>query len=123
MNITEEKFLELIKALPANENCPIRKSLELFNGKWRTWVLFELCKKPSYRFGELRKAIPKITNTMLTSTLRDLEEMGIIERKQFNEVPPHVEYSLTESGHALSPVFYEIAKWADKYLPKEDSSK
>ena len=123
MNITEEKFIELIKSLPANENCPIRKSLELFNGKWRTWILFELCKKPSYRFGELRKAIPKITNTMLTSTLRDLEEMGIIERKQFNEVPPHVEYSLTESGHALAPVFYEIAKWAGKYLPKEDTAK
>lgn len=120
MDMTEEKFMETIIASPANENCPIRKALDLFNGKWRTWILFELCKKPSYRFGELRKAIPKITNTMLTSTLRDLEEMGIIERKQFNEIPPHVEYSLTESGHALAPIFFEIAKWADQHLDTED---
>ncbi|MBL1223852.1 winged helix-turn-helix transcriptional regulator [Enterococcus sp. BWR-S5] len=119
MDSVEEKFIQSLIDLPANENCPIRKSLELFSGKWRTWVLFELCKKPAYRFGELRKAIPKITNTMLTTTLRDLEHMGIIERKQFNEIPPHVEYSLTESGYALAPVFIEIAKWADKYLPEE----
>lgn len=120
MEKTEEKFIESLIALPANENCPIRKSLDLFSGKWRTWVLFELCKKPSYRFGELRRAIPKITNTMLTSTLRDLEGMGIIDRKQFNEIPPHVEYSLTESGRALAPIFFEIAKWAEKYLPTEN---
>lgn len=119
MKLTEENFLQSLIELPANENCPIRKSLELFNGKWRTWVLFELCKKPSFRFGEIKKAIPKITNTMLTSTLRDLEEAGIVKREQFNEIPPRVEYSLTESGHALLPVFLEIAKWAENYLPKE----
>lgn len=119
MNKTQEKFIESLTALPATENCPIRKTLDLFSRKWRTVVLFELCKKPSYRFGELRNAIPKITNTMLTSTLRDLEKKGIIERKQYNEIPPHVEYSLTESGQALIPVFFEISKWADNHLPIE----
>ena len=67
----------------------------------------------------MKKAIPKITNTMLTSTLRDLERLGVVAREQFNEIPPHVEYSLTESGEALLPIFYEIAKWGDKYLLEE----
>ena len=53
---------------------------------------------------------------MLTSTLRDLEEYGIVHREQFNEIPPHVEYSLTEKGKALLPAFLELAKWGDNYL-------
>ena len=53
---------------------------------------------------------------MLTNTLRDLEELGIIHREQFNEIPPHVEYSLTEKGKALRPVFFEISKWAEENL-------
>lgn len=54
----------------------------------------------------VRLIYPRITNTMLTNTLRDLEELGIIHREQFNEIPPHVEYSLTEKGKALLPVFF-----------------
>ena len=68
------------------------------------------------RFGELKKAYPRITNTMLTNTLRDLESLGIIRREQFNEIPPHVEYSLTEKGKALLPVFFEISKWGEENL-------
>lgn len=56
---------------------------------------------------------------MLTSTLRDLERLEIIHREQFNEIPPRVEYSITEKGRALLPVFFELAKWSDKYLDKE----
>jgi len=112
-----EQLLQELKSITTpSESCPIRKTLELFNGKWRTHVLFELCKYPSRRFGELKKAIPLVTNTMLTSTLRDLENIGIVNRQQFNEIPPHVEYSLTESGKALLPVFFEIAKWSESYM-------
>lgn len=68
------------------------------------------------RFGELKKAYLRITNTMLTNTLRDLESLGIIHREQFNEIPPHVEYSLTEKGKALLPVFCEISKWGEENL-------
>lgn len=70
-------------------------------------------------FGELKKALPRITNTMLTNTLRDLEEVGIVHREQFNEIPPHVEYSLTEKGKMLLPVFTELAKWGEAYLEDE----
>ncbi len=68
------------------------------------------------RFGELKKVYPRITNTMLTNTLRDLESLGIIHREQFNEIAPHVEYSLTEKGKALLPVFFEISKWGEANL-------
>ena len=114
--ITAETYLEKIMSNPINENCPVHRTLELLNGKWRTHIIYELCKHPSMRFGELKKAYPHITNTMLTNTLRDLESLGIIHREQFNEIPPHVEYSLTEKGRKLLPVFLEISKWGEENL-------
>ena len=113
---TAEENLERIKADSINEDCPVPRTLELLSGKWRTNIIYELCKHPTMRFGELKKAYPNITNTMLTNTLRDLESLGIIHREQFNEIPPHVEYSLTEKGKALLPVFFEISKWGEENL-------
>lgn len=98
-----------------NGTCSVGQAMEIFNGKWRMRVIFELSKKEAYRFGELKRAIPQVTNTMLTATLKDLADMGIVHREQFNEIPPRVEYSLTESGKELLPIFFEIAKWAEKY--------
>ena len=109
------KFIDILLKSPNSEHCPIRNTLEMLSGKWRTQVIYELCKKDSYRFNELKTKIPKITNTMLTTTLRDLENKGIVHREQYNEIPPHVEYSLTKKGKDLLPVFYEIAQWSDKY--------
>lgn len=68
------------------------------------------------RFGELKKAVPDISNTVLTSTLKALENQGIVLRQQFNEVPPHVEYSLTESAKALDKVFQTMREWGNRYL-------
>lgn len=113
---TAEEYLEKIMSGSINEDCPVHRTLELLSGKWRTHIIYELCKHPSMRFGELKKAYPRITNTMLTNTLRDLEELGIIHREQFNEIPPHVEYSLTDKGKALLPVFFEISKWGEENL-------
>ena len=76
----------------------MRRTLELLSGKWRLYVLYVLSKASVCRFGALKRAIPGITSTMLTHALRDLETLGIVHREQFNEVPPHVEYSLTEKG-------------------------
>ena len=99
-----------------NEKCYVVKALKVLGGKWNLVVLYQLSKRPSFRFGELKKTIPDITNTMLTSTLRDLEEMHVVAREQFNEIPPHVEYSLTKKGEDLFPIFFELAKWSVKYL-------
>lgn len=99
----------------SDKNCPVQKGLKVFEGKWNARVLYELILMPTMRFGELRKAIPAISNTMLASTLRELEERGMVCRQQFNEIPPHVEYSLTESGKAFAHVFEAIGEWSQKY--------
>lgn len=117
-NTSAEEYLQKIMSSSIDNDCSVHKTLELLSGKWRTHIIYELCKQPSMRFGELKKAYPHITNTMLTNTLRDLESLGIINRKQFNEIPPHVEYSLTEKGKALLPVFYEISKWGEENIDK-----
>lgn len=115
-NITPEEYLNRVLTEEVSDNCPMRRTLEILSGKWRTHVIYELCKNESCRFGELKKAVKPITNTMLANTLKDLENLGIVSRKQFNEIPPHVEYSLTEKGKALLPVFTELAKWGEENL-------
>ena len=89
-------------------NCPVTPLLQ---------ILYELFIQDPIRFGELKKNINGITNTMLASSLRELEKDGLVSRMQFNEIPPRVEYSLTEKGQALLPVFYEMTKWGFQYIP------
>lgn len=116
-NLDAEKYLKKVLSTDViDEQCPVHRTLNILNGKWRTHIIFELCKHQSLRFGELKKSIPTITNSMLTSTLRDLEKLEIVHREQFNEIPPHVEYSLTKKGKALVPIFVEISKWGETNL-------
>lgn len=115
-NDSQEEFVRSVINSQPDANCPIRKTLELLSGKWRTHIIYELCKNGTCRFAQLKKAMPRITNTMLTSALRDLEEKGIVSREQYNEVPVRVEYSLTEKGKELLPVFFELSKWSEKYM-------
>lgn len=100
------------------EQCAIYKTISIFQSKWNVWVLFELSQNQTMRFGQLKKSIPAISNTMLTATLRELEELGLVNRVQFNEIPPHVEYSATENAAALKTVFQAMEKWGENYLPK-----
>ena len=96
-------------------NCPIYKTMEIFQGKWNAWVLFELGRNESIRFGELQKVIPGLSKTVLSTTLRDLEKRGLVNRVQYNEIPPHVEYSATESAKDLSDVFKAMWIWGEKH--------
>lgn len=116
--LTPKEYLDRIINSEVSDNCPMRRTLELLSGKWRTHIIYELCKKPSCRFGELKNSLHGITSAMLTAALRDLEDAGIVHREQFNEIPPHVEYSLTEKGKMLLPAFTELAKWGEEYLDK-----
>lgn len=109
-----KEYWEQIKKQYGTVNCPVQRSLDLLQGKWTARVIYSLLKNNSMRFGEIKKAIPSITNTMLTSTLRELESQNIVLRVQYNEIPPRVEYSLTENGLSLLPVFYELGKWETK---------
>lgn len=112
---TPEEFIEHIKMQKTEltTKCCISEALDLISGKWEMKILFQLMKYDVLRFGEFKKLLPGITNTMLTKTLKKFEEEGIVHREQFNEVPPHVEYSLTKNGKYLIPIFFELAKWAD----------
>ena len=120
--LTAEAYLQRVLTSEVSDNCPMRRTLELLSGKWRTHIIYELCKYPTRRFGELKRAVPRITNTMLTNTLRDLERLGIVHREQFNEIPPHVEYSLTQKGRALLPVFTELARWGETHLDEIENA-
>lgn len=104
------------KVVDEVNGCPVYKTIELFQGKWNIGILFELSKKQSMRFGELKKAIPGISNTMLASTLKDLEAKELVNRLQFNEIPPHVEYSLTDAAIELQPIFDAMYEWGEKHI-------
>ena len=99
--MTFEEFKEEIQKHPDAENCPVARTLELVSGKWTARVIFQLEKSQASRFGDLRRNIRGITNTMLSSTLKDLEEKGLVIRKQYEEMPVRVEYSLTEKVGTL----------------------
>ena len=112
-----KEFLVRVKEgiVTPSGNCPVTPVLLLLQGKWKSQVLYELCVNDIVRFGQLKKNLPGITNTMLTSTLRKLEADGVIVRKQFNEIPPHVEYSFSQKGKDLMPIFYAMMNWGFKY--------
>ena len=95
---------------------PSEKTAQYLFGQVAYPHYFELTKVDTIRFGALKKRIGDITNTMLANTLKELEQEGIVLRAQFNEIPPHVEYSLSDSGKELYPIFYEMALWGSKYL-------
>ena len=98
-------------------NCPVTPVVQMLQGKWKLQILYELCIKCPMRFGELKKVLKPITNTALTNALKDLEADELVQRIQYNEMPLRVEYSLTEKGRDLLPVFYAISQWGMKYIP------
>ena len=89
-------YISFMKAHP-NMTCPIKHTLDIIGGKWKLFIVLQLFGSEQLRFSQLSKNIPGITNTVLSGCLRDMEKDGIILRHQFNEIPPHVEYSLTEN--------------------------
>ena len=97
-------------------NCPIYKTMEIFQGKWNAWILFELGRNETIRFGELQKAIPGISKPVLSAALKDLEDKGLVKREQFNEIPPHVEYSATENAKDLKDILAAMWKWGEEHL-------
>ena len=118
-DLTYDEWTQKVKIgiLTEAGNCPVTSLIIMLQGKWKFQIIYEMCIKSPIRFGELRKNIDGITNTMLTSSLRELEKDGLVSRIQFNEIPPHVEYSLTDKGAALLPAFYAMTKWGLTYIP------
>jgi len=93
-------------------NCSFELAVEMFGGKWKGLVLWNL-NQGTMRYGELRRAIPKITQKMLTQTLRDLEQHKLITRKVYQVIPPKVEYTITDNAKKLIPILQAIQDWGD----------
>lgn len=100
--------------------CPLEYGLDIFGGKWKSRVICVLAAKEILRYSALRKEMTNITDAVLAATLKELITDGIIERIQFNEIPPRVEYSLTDKGRSVVPILQSICKWSGAYH-KEDS--
>ena len=90
--------------------CPVTATLQLIGGRWKTIILYTLTAGTK-RFGEIAVRIPDISRKVLTEQLKELEADGLILREQFKEIPPRVEYSLTDLGKSLSSVIRELEKW------------
>lgn len=98
------------------EICPVRNVIARFGNKWALLVILILSENKVLRFSELKKMIPDVSSRMLSSTLRTLEADGLVSRKVYPEVPPKVEYSLTETGLSLVPFIVQLTEWAQKHM-------
>ena len=93
------------------KDCSVEYALDLLTGKWQMHILWCLCQAEIIRFNELKRKLPGISNNALAKSLRELEENYIVLRIQYNEVPPRVEYSLTDLGKSLKPILILLSKW------------
>lgn len=106
--------MEEKKALPA---CPVETTLTLISDRWKVLILRDLMPG-TMRFGEIKKSIGHVTQKVLTANLRDMEEKGLVTRKVYAEVPPRVEYTLTDLGYSLKPILDAMQKWGEDYKEK-----
>ena len=98
---------------PNTCTCSVTYTLSVVGGKWKWLMLFKLFKHGVLRYGELKNTMPSITHKMLSQQLKELEAAELIFRKQYNQIPPKVEYSLTEKGETLIPILQLMSKWGE----------
>ena len=103
--------------LPA---CPVETTLSLIGDKWKVLILRDLMPGTK-RFGELKKSVGNVSQKVLTAQLRAMEESGLVHREVYAEVPPKVEYSLTETGRSLMPVLVAMRDWGADYLRRKNT--
>lgn len=100
------------KKLKEDIRCPLEYGLEIFGGKWKPRIICVLAAMNTLRYSEIRKEMCNITDAVLAATLKQLIADDIVCRKSYDEVPPRVEYSLTEKGKSIVPILYSICKWS-----------
>lgn len=103
---------ENLKKFACIKSCPVRNVVSRFSGKWSLLILCILAENGATRFSSIGKAIPDISPKVLTETLKSLESAGLLSRKLYSEIPPRVEYSLTELGLSLLPHIESLIGWA-----------
>ena len=110
------------KKLEDDIRCPLEYGLTVFGGKWKSRIICVLAASGTLRYSELRNEMCNITDAVLAAALKDLIADGIVQRKSYDEIPPRVEYSLTEKGESVVPILQSICRWAGIYY-KEDAEK
>ena len=116
-NKTEAATAPTPPVLPA---CPVETTLTLISDKWKVLILRDLLPGTK-RFGELKKSIGHVTQKVLTAQLRQMEESGLLTRTVYAEVPPRVEYTLTETGYSLKPILDAMLVWGENYKKKVET--
>jgi DNA-binding HxlR family transcriptional regulator len=111
------------KKLEEDIRCPLEYGLEIFGGKWNSRVICVLADMGTLRYSSIRKEMGNITDAVLTATLKSLISNGIVERKSYDQIPPRVEYTLTEKGRSVVPILQRICKWSGVfYKAPEDKN-
>jgi DNA-binding HxlR family transcriptional regulator len=112
------------KKIVFDENsCPVTATMQVLGGKWKAILINAIYLTSPARFGELKRSVKGITQSMLTQQLRELEDDGVISRKIYAEIPPRVEYTLTEFGLTLSPIMLSMAKWGEEFRMKKQKGR
>ncbi|WP_091583636.1 winged helix-turn-helix transcriptional regulator [Alteribacillus bidgolensis] len=113
----EDLRKEVLKKVRSGKfNCEKELTLSLISGKWKITMLYHIGKDGTMRFNEIRRVFPKITHKVLTTQLRELEEDGLLHREVYPEVPPRVEYTITERGKSLMPIIDSMYEWGQKHM-------
>jgi DNA-binding HxlR family transcriptional regulator len=101
--------------------CPIVYTLSVVGGKWKWIILYKLSETNCLRYGELKRVLPPITHKMLSQQLKEMENEQLVYRQEYHQIPPKVEYSLTEKGRTIIPILNSMANWgrANRLEPKE----
>lgn len=106
-----------------DSQCPIIYTLAVVGGKWRWLIIYKLSEDGILRYGELKKTLPPITHKMLSQELKELEAKKLIYREEYHQIPPKVEYSLTEKGKTLLPILDHMSKWGTENRPPQQSNR
>lgn len=108
----QKKRACLRRHCPCKSPCPIGDALKMIGGKWKMRIICTLFLDGTHRYNDLVRKTAGVTNAMLSASLKELEADGIVTRRQFEEIPPRVEYSLTDFGRELWPILHRLAHWA-----------
>lgn len=118
--IVDNQDIKKERKMVFDENsCPVTATMQVLGGKWKAILINAIYLTSPARFGELKRSVKGITQSMLTQQLRELEDDGLISRKIYAEIPPRVEYTLTEFGLTLSPIMQSMAKWGEEFRMKK----
>ena len=111
------------RKLDKDIRCPLEYGLEIFGGKWKSRIICVLAFKSPLRYSEIRKEMSNITDAVLAATLKELIADGVVNRKSYDEIPPRVEYSLTEKGSSVVPILQSICVWSGIFYKNDNENK